>query len=196
MTNKKETVCIYCGASNNVDQQYKDAATRLGQLIAENGYNMVYGGGHHGLMGAAADAAIKHGSEVTGIIPSHLKDLEKVHKGHLAKLFIVETMHERKQLMVDYADAFIILPGGLGTMDEFFEIFTWWQLGMHDKPIIICNVNGYWDPLISLIDHLIGQGFCPANNKDYLIIIDNVDDIISALENAPREKGDPKSKWI
>jgi hypothetical protein len=193
---KRETVCVYCGASNNVDQRYKDAATKLGTLLGQNEFNMVYGGGHHGLMGAAADAALENGSEVIGIIPSHLKDLEKVHKGKLAKLFVVETMHERKQLMVDYSDAFVILPGGLGTMDEFFEIFTWWQLGMHDKPIIICNVDGYWDLLITLIDKLIAEGFCPANNKDFLIILDSVDGIIEALENAPREKGDPKSKWI
>lgn len=195
MTDKIHSVCVYCGSSNRVDEKFKQAARALGKILAAEGLHLVYGGGHVGLMGIVADTVLDGGGKVTGVIPSHIADKEVAHGG-LSELRIVDTMHERKQIMVDLSDAFIILPGGLGTMDEFFEIFTWWQLGLHDKPIIIVNIDGYWDPLLLLIDSIITHKFGRESDREYICVISEVDGIIEALENAPREKVSPKTKWI
>lgn len=190
-----KTICVYCGSSIRVSQSYKDNAARLGELLGQNDYDVVYGGGNVGLMGITATSALDNGADVIGIIPTHLSERETAHK-HLTELHTVETMHERKQMMVDRADAFVIMPGGLGTMDEFFEIFTWWQLGLHDKPIIIINVDGYWTPLLDLVQNIATEGFCSQSDYDHLIVLDKTDDIIEALKTAPVEKNDPKTKWI
>lgn len=167
----------------------------MGAVIGRNNMKLVYGGGRVGLMGLVADATLEHGGEVLGIIPNHIKEREVDHPG-LTELRVVDTMHERKQLMVDHADAFVILPGGLGTMDEFFEIMTWRQLGLHDKPIVIVNVDGFWNPLLTLIDALIAAGFARSGDRDGLVIVDKVDDVLKALERTPSERLDPQTKWI
>ena len=190
-----KTVCVYCGSSTKVDQVYLQAARDMGAEIAKSGLGLVYGGGNVGLMGACANAVLEAGGDVHGIIPSHIADKEVEHKG-LTRLDVVDTMHERKQMMVDHADAFIILPGGLGTMDEFFEIMTWKQLGLHDKPILVVNIAGYWDHLMMLIDTLVAKGFARQVDKDMLIVVDEVDEVVDALNTAPRETVSPQSKWI
>ncbi len=190
-----KSVCVYCGSSANVDQSFKDAAKRLGETLAAEKMRLVFGGGHVGLMGIVSDAVMDNGGEVVGIIPEHIAEKEVAHSG-LTELHVVETMHERKQMMVDRSDAFIIMPGGLGTMDEFFEIFTWWQLGLHDKPIVIVNINEYWTPLLALLDNIIGHGFARADDRKFLTVVDDVQDVVSALQRAPEEKIDPKTKWI
>lgn len=178
-----------------MDEVYRTAAGELGALLADNKIRLVFGGGRVGLMGLVSDSALAHGGEVTGIIPAHIAGKEIAHSG-LTELHVVETMHERKQMMVDRSDAFIILPGGLGTMDEFFEVFTWWQLGLHDKPIIIVNVAGYWTKLLQLIDHLIDKNFARPGDRQYLCVIDTVAEVPDALEKAPSETISVKTKWM
>lgn len=190
-----KSICVYCGSSAGVNQDYKDAAKKLGHMIADKGRRLVYGGGRMGLMGVVADAALEKDGEVLGIIPSHLSEKETAHQG-LTDLYIVETMHERKQLMVENSDAFVILPGGLGTMDEFFEVFTWWQLGLHDKPILVANINDYWSPLVDLVTNIAKEGFCGKNDFDQVIVVDSVIEVIEALDKAPKETNDPNMKWI
>lgn len=190
-----KSVCVYCGSSAKADDVFKQAAARLGQLIAEAGMGVVFGGGHVGLMGIVADSTLEHGGPVTGIIPSHIADKEVAHK-NLTELHVVETMHERKQMMVDRADAFVIMPGGLGTMDEFFEIFTWWQLGLHDKPIMVVNVDGYWDALLALVDNIVAHKFARPEDRAHIIVIDDVEQAVAALRSAPEEKTNPQTKWI
>lgn len=190
-----KNVCVYCGSSFHVKQSYKDQATALGKTLGENGYDVVYGGGNVGLMGLVSNAAFDNGADVIGIIPDHLQKHETANE-NLTELHVVETMHERKQMMVDRADAFIVMPGGLGTMDEFFEIFTWWQLGLHDKPIIVMNIDGYWDALLTLLHNIADNGFCSKSDVEHIIVIDEVDQIIQTLKTAPVEKNDPKTKWI
>ena len=145
---------------------------------------MVYGGGRVGLMGIAADAAIAAGGEVVGIIPEHIQSAEIEHTG-LTELHVVDSMHTRKRMMVERADAFVILPGGLGTLDEAFEILTWKQLQLHDKPIVIADVDGYWRPLLGLIDHMVAQGFARIDRSALYSVADQIDDVFEALEVAP-----------
>lgn len=192
---KVKTVCVYCGSSSNVPEIYCAAATRLGKLIAESNLKLVYGGGKSGLMGLVAEGVLAGGGEALGVIPHHIANREISHTG-LTELHLVDTMHERKQMMVDLADAFVILPGGLGTLDEFFEIMTWRQLALHDKPIVIVNIEGYWSPLLVLIDRLIDQGFARENDRQMLQVVDSVEDVPAALATAPRENVDPQTKWI
>lgn len=186
---------MYCGSSNKVNKTYQDAARNLGKILAQNNIHLVYGGGHVGLMGAAADSAIKSGGEVTGIIPRHIQEKEVAHTG-LTKLHVVESMHERKQMMVDLSDGFVVLPGGLGTLDEFFEIMTWRQLGLHQKPVVLVNLEGYWDSLINLIDHMIEEKFALHNDKKSLVVVESEDDVLEALKEAPEEVMVPNTKWI
>jgi len=182
------SVCVYCGSSDNVDPAYKAAAKDLGNMLAQKGVRVVFGGGDVGLMGIVATSALNAGGEVHGIIPEHIAEKEIAHIS-LTKLDVVKTMHERKTIMVDNSDAFVILPGGLGTMDEFFEAFTWWQLGLHDKPIIIANIEGYWDPLLVLLNHLIEKGFARDIDSKYLITVNSVEEIAEVLLAAqPSEK--------
>ena len=189
-----KSVCVYCGSSGQVDEIFKQSATALGKIFAEAGIRVVFGGGRVGLMGLVSDAAMMHGGTVIGIIPEHIAEKEIAHSG-LTELHVVESMHERKQMMVDRADAFVILPGGLGTMDEFFEILTWWQLGLHDKPIVIANIDGYWTPLLALIDNIIDHKFARQSDREYLSVVDRVEDILDALQRTPRGKIDVEPKW-
>ena len=189
-----KTLCLYCGSANKVDQIYLDSARDLGRLTGEKGIKLVYGGGRVGLMGVAADAALAAGGQVHGIIPHHLNDWEVGHGG-LTELEIVETMHERKKRMFDLSDAFVALPGGLGTLDETFEIVTWRQLGLHDKPMVLVNIAGFWDPLIALIKHQVDCGFLLPAQLAFIIVVDNPADVFQAIADAPTPKIDPSSKW-
>jgi uncharacterized protein (TIGR00730 family) len=178
------SLCVYCGSSDRVDPAHRQAAATLGRLLGQRGIRLVYGGGRVGLMGICADAAMAAGGEVIGIIPEHLNSVEIGHKG-LSELRVVPSMHVRKQMMFELADAFAILPGGLGTLDETFEIITWRQLQVHDKPIILVDNNGYWRPLIALIDHAIAAGFAKPTTRRLFQVVRRVEDIIPAIEAAP-----------
>ena len=178
------SVCVYCGASARVADVHKEAAHALGDGLARRGIRMVYGGGRVGLMGIAADAAIAAGGEVVGIIPEHIQSAEVEHTG-LTELHVVDSMHTRKRMMVERSDAFVILPGGLGTLDEAFEILTWKQLQLHDKPIVIADVDGYWRPLLGLIDHMVAQGFARIDRSTLYRVADHIDGVFEALEGMP-----------
>lgn len=196
MPNSKiENVCVYCGSSSKVDQVYKDAATAMGKHIAGAGWGVVYGGGRVGLMGLVADAALEAGSKVIGIIPEHIQEREVQHND-LSELHVVDTMHVRKQMMVDRSQAFVILAGGLGTLDELFELLTWKQLGLHDKPIVIVNINGYWTDMLKAIRHIAAEGFMREDDLNMFIVVDSVDKVVEAIKSAPTEKFDPSTKWI
>jgi uncharacterized protein (TIGR00730 family) len=192
---KIKSLCVYCGSSINVDENFKTLAHDMGKILAENNIRLVYGGGKAGLMGIIADSVMTHGGEVTGIIPSHISDREIQHKG-LTELHIVDSMHVRKQMMVDHSDAFLVLPGGVGTLDETCEIMTWRQLGIHDKPIVVADIKGYWTPFITMIDHIIEQGFMRPDDKNVMSVVKTLEEIVPAIENAPNETFDPSSKWI
>ena len=161
-------VAVYCGSNRGTDPVYARAAASLGRLLAERGIRLVYGGGDVGLMGVLADAVRDAGGEILGVITRALVDREVAHPG-LTNLTVVETMHERKATMSDAADAFIMLPGGYGTFDEFFEVVTWTQLGIHLKPCAILDVNGYFGPLLGLLDHAAGQGFLRDDHREMVL---------------------------
>ncbi len=179
-----KTICVYCGASTRVDAIYRETAARTGELLARSGFNVVYGGGRLGLMGIVADNALAHGAHVTGIIPTLLQEVEGAHPG-LSRIEIVDTMHTRKRKMSELADAFIILPGGFGTLDELFEILTWRQLQMHDKPIVIVNTNNYWTPLKLLISNVIEEKFATPAHATFAKFVASPDEAISALTDLP-----------
>lgn len=151
-------LCVYCGSSIGADPRYREAAVALGAGLAAAGIELVYGGGRNGLMGAVADAVLAGGGSAIGVIPRHLQDREVAHLG-LSELVIVDTMHQRKQAMAERADAFAVLPGGVGTLDETVEILSWRQLGLHDKPVYIVDIADYWSPLALLFDHVVASDF-------------------------------------
>lgn len=178
---KIHRVCVYCGASMQADQVYKDAATRLGEILAKSNVEVVFGGGKRGLMGIVADSALAHKGRVIGIIPKLLEDYEGAHLS-LSELHVVDSMHTRKKKMSELADAFVVLPGGFGTLDELFEILTWRQLQIHHKPVIIININGYWDPLKKLIHNVIEQNFAPAGHALFTTFVERPDEVLDILE--------------
>lgn len=190
-----QNICVYCGSSSQVDEAYKQAAIDFGQAISSSGRGLVYGGGRVGLMGLIADSVMDSQGTAIGIIPEHIQSREIEHTD-LTELHIVDSMHVRKQMMVDRSDAFVVLPGGIGTLDETCEIITWRQLGIHDKPIVICNLGGYWTPFVKMIEHIIGAGFMRKEDRNIFQVVERIEDIIPALENAPEESFDPSSKWI
>jgi uncharacterized protein (TIGR00730 family) len=165
------------------DPAYRAAAEGLGKALADNSWRLVYGAGDVGLMGEVAKAAQVAGANTFGVIPEHLLNWE-VGKRDLTSFIVTENMHERKKVMFMNSDAVVVLPGGAGSLDEFFEILTWRQLGLHEKPILLLNVNGFWDPLIGLLDHVIGQGFAEDSLKGYVTVVDNVDQAVAAFRDA------------
>jgi uncharacterized protein (TIGR00730 family) len=166
------SVAVYCGARCGDDPAFSAAARTLGRLIAEDGVVLVYGGGHVGLMGVLADAALAAGGRVVGVIPQSLVDREVGHAG-LTELHVVKTMHERKHLMAERADAFIALPGGIGTLEELYEVWSWQQLGYHDKPVALLNVAGYYDALLAFMRVSHERGFVSAPQYDALLVDDD-----------------------
>jgi len=188
------SVCVYCGSSGAVDETYRNAAKQIGDTLGREGVTLVYGGGRVGLMGLTADATLEAGGQVIGIIPQHIQSLEIEHTG-LTELHIVDDMHTRKMMMAERSDGFVILPGGLGTLDETFEILTWKQLKLHDKPVVIVDIGGYWRPMVDMIDHIIGSGFARPEHRDLFTVVDDVGDVIPALRAAPQPVIDPQLKW-
>ena len=168
MTKKFRSVCVYCGASPGHDPVYAEAARALGREMVKRDLALVYGGGHVGLMGVIADAVLEAGGEVTGVIPKALMDTEVGHE-RLTRLLVVKDMHERKALMAEHADGFIAMPGGIGTLEELFEAMTWAQLGFHEKPVGLLNVNGFYDKLTAFLSQLEQEGFLRAEHKHLLI---------------------------
>ena len=179
MTGRK-SVCVFCGASNSVDKKFLDIGAEVGKLLAARDITLVYGGGDCGVMGAVANSTMKHGGYAIGVFPRSLRNIENEHQS-LTEITIVDTMHERKQNMFERSDAFIVFPGGFGTMDEMFEILTWKQLMLHNKPVVIFNYQGYWDPLIALMKNIIEQQFAKAEVATYYHVVDKLEDIINVL---------------
>ena len=175
------SVCVFCGASNAIDKEFFDLGYQLGTKLAQEKFHMVYGAGDCGVMGASANGALEHGGTVTGIFPRVLEGLEAEHKT-LTETIIVDDMHTRKMGMFDRSDAFIILPGGFGTMDETFEVITWKQLHTHDKPIILVNFKGYWDGWVKMTEHFIDNGFASQKTRTLYQVVDSVDEAIEALK--------------
>jgi uncharacterized protein (TIGR00730 family) len=175
-------LCVFCGAHSGSEPLYRHSATVLGGSLAREGIGLVYGGGKLGLMGAVADAAMGSGGEAIGVIPQALVDHEVAHQG-LTELRIVNSMHERKSQMADLSDGFVALPGGLGTLEELFEIWTWSQLGYHRKPVAILNVGGFFDELIQFLDKLVERGFVRPENRAMLIVATDTDELIGKIRN-------------
>jgi len=174
------SICVFCGASPGATPIYQEAAEALGRHLAENGIQLVYGGGAVGLMGMVANAALAAGGEVIGIIPQSLKDAEVGHSG-LTRLEVVDGMHARKARMAELSDAFIALPGGLGTLEELFEVWTWGQLGYHAKPLGLLEVNGFFDPLLTFLDHLVQERFVRQPHRDMLQRAASPAELVNAL---------------
>jgi len=182
------SICVYCGSRFGRQQDYRETAVALGQEIARRGIRLVYGGGHVGLMGAIADAVLDAGGQVIGVIPKHLQDWEVGHHG-LTELHIVDTMHARKQLMFELSDGFVALPGGIGTLDETFEIISWRQLRLHDKPLVILDDHGYWQPMEALLKAVVAGGFANPGITDFYAMARDVDGVFAALAAAPSSTG-------
>jgi uncharacterized protein (TIGR00730 family) len=181
------SLCVLCGSREGIDPAYRRAATRLGHLMAERGVRLIYGGGSIGLMGVIADTVIAAGGEAVGVIPDFLIRYEVGHQG-LTDLVVTDSMHERKRRMFEMADAFAILPGGLGTLDETFEIVTWKQLRLHDSPIVVLDVNGYWSPLVNLLGATIAGGFAHPDVAELITVVETPEQVLQALEWAPPPK--------
>jgi uncharacterized protein (TIGR00730 family) len=179
---KINAVCVYCGSSPGTEPAFIAAAEKLGKILAENGVRLVYGGGSTGLMGAVSRAVLEDGGEATGIIPEFLTRRERATQGH--EMIITHDMHERKSKMFEAADAFVALPGGVGTLEELVEQLTWAQLGRHKKPILIANINGYWDPLLALIAHMRELEFVPEAMRVDFLVANRVEDILPKLNYA------------
>ncbi len=174
-------ICVFCGSSVGARPAYRQAAQRLGELLAERGIGVVFGGGCVGLMGAVADAALARGGEVIGVIPESLVQREIGHQG-VTKLYVVETMHQRKALMADLSDAFIALPGGYGTLEEFCEAVTWSQLGIQQKPCGLLNIEKYWDGLLAVLDHAVDEEFVRPENAQLVLVAATPEGMLFRLE--------------
>ena len=188
-------LCVYCGSSEGTDPRYRAAAAALGAGLAARGIELVYGGGRNGLMGVAADAVIAGGGQVTGIIPVHLEHREAAHRG-ISDLVVVTDMHERKRVMAERADAFAVLPGGVGTLDETIEILTWRQLGLHDKPLVLADLHGYWAPLATLLDRIIETGFAQPDCRRLYRTVASIGEILPALAEVPAPRAPVETKWM
>ena len=182
--NRIEALCVYCGSNKGTDPRHAVLARALGAEIAARGITLVYGAGGIGLMTEIADAVLAAQGRVVGVIPSHLARAEVQHGG-LSETILVDSMHQRKEIMFERADAFAILPGGLGTLDEFFEILTWRQIGLHDKPVVILDSAGYWAPLRALLDAVVAEGFAPPATHALYHVAESVAEMFEVLEAAP-----------
>ena len=176
-------VCVYCGSNPGHDRAFVAAATRFGEILADNGVGLVYGGGSGGLMGALATAMLARRGDIVGVIPEFLKTREHMFEG-AHELVVTPDMHERKRIMFERSDAFVALPGGIGTLEELVEQLTWAQLGRHRKPILIANVNGFWNGLLGVLDHMEESGFIHSAARLNFLVADTVEDILPALQRA------------
>ncbi|NBO93060.1 MAG: TIGR00730 family Rossman fold protein [Planctomycetia bacterium] len=190
---QRTSVCVFCGSSAGIDPVYVEAARLLGGQMAARRIQLVYGAGDVGLMGVVADAALAAGGQVIGYIPQSLVDREVAHEG-LTELYVVETMHQRKAMMADRATAFLALPGGFGTADELFEILTWAQLGIHEKPIGLANINGFFDPLLSWLERATRDGFLRLKHRQLLLVDSDPIQLLDRVLNAPTVAS--SDKWV
>jgi len=181
------SLCVFCGSQVGQDARHVETARNLGQALADRGITLVYGGGGIGLMKEVADTVLKGGGHVVGVIPEHLARVEVQHAG-VTELLRVGSMHERKQIMFERSDGFVVMPGGFGTLDEFFEVLTWRQIGLHDKPTVILDETGYWQPLRALLDHVANEKFAGANSKSLYSFAPSIKDLFASLEAAPEPK--------
>lgn len=179
------SICVYCGSRHGAQAAYTEAARALGAAIGQRGWQLVYGGGRVGLMGEVADATLAAGGRVVGVIPESLQKLEVGHTG-LSELHVVPTMHVRKQLMAERADAFIALPGGIGTLEELYEVWTWRQLKYHDNPIGLLDTAGYWQPLLRFMDHTVAEGFLGPAMRDLVLVGDEPVALLERVATAAR----------
>ncbi|WP_223606996.1 TIGR00730 family Rossman fold protein [Chryseobacterium sp. OSA05B] len=187
-----KSITVFCGSSFGTDDIFREQAFLLGETLAKQHIQLIYGGADTGLMGAVADGTLNAGGKVTGILPHFLQSKEIAHK-NLTELIIVETMHERKTKMNDLCEGVIVLPGGYGTLEEFFEMITWAQLGLHKKPIGILNIDGFYDDLIKLVQTMVDKGFLKLVNRDMLLISDNIDELLEKMRNY---EAPTVGKWI
>jgi uncharacterized protein (TIGR00730 family) len=186
------SVCVFCGSSSGTEPAYEAAARATGRTLADRGITLVYGGGHVGLMGVVADAALGAGGEVVGVIPRALLEREIAHTG-LTDQRVVDSMHERKALMSDLSEGFVALPGGTGTLEEFFEVLTWAQLGEHRKPCGLLNADGYYDPLLSVFDHMVAKGLLSEEHRSMVLVETEPEPLLEAFE---RYRPPEVPKWI
>ena len=175
-----KSICVFCGSQHGTDPRYRAAARHLGELAAAAGVAVIYGGGHVGLMGATADAAVAAGGEVVGFIPARLLEREVGHRA-ITELVVTQDMFERKQRMIEGADAFVVLPGGLGTLDELLEVVTLRQLGYHDKPVLLVNLGGYWDPFLALVERVVEHGFAAPGARHLFATVPSIEAALAAL---------------
>lgn len=195
MTGTITSICVYCGSSRNPQKIYEEAAIELGNFLAQHKIQLVYGGGKSGLMGVVAETCLKAKGQVTGVMTDFLLGYEGV-PDNLTELILLPTMHARKKKMFDLSQGFVVLPGGLGTLDEAFEILTWRQVGLHSKPIVFVNIKKYWDPLLKkLIPHMITENFVRPTDKNLFSCVDRIDHILEMLEREPYANKDFVSKW-
>ncbi len=192
-----KAVCVYCGSGPGSNPKFVESARTFGRILAENGIRLVYGGGSIGLMGAIADSVIDHGGQVTGIIPDFLKAREMMFR-RAQEIIVTRDMHERKRLMFERADAFVALPGGVGTLEELVEQLTWAQLGRHKKPILMANIDRFWDPLCALFDHMRAMQFIRAGLSVAPLVVNSVEEILPALRDATRHvsEGEKEMKTV
>ncbi|REC52968.1 TIGR00730 family Rossman fold protein [Chryseobacterium piscium] len=187
-----KSITVFCGSSFGSDEIYKEQATLLGQTLAKQNIQLIYGGANVGLMGAVADGVLQEGGKAIGVLPHFLQSKEIAHQD-LTELILVETMHERKTKMNDLCDGVIVLPGGYGTLEEFFEMITWAQLGLHKKPIAILNIDGFYDDLIKLVQTMVDKGFLKQINREMLLVSDSIDELLEKMRNY---QAPTVGKWI
>ncbi|MBW3522666.1 TIGR00730 family Rossman fold protein [Chryseobacterium sp. NKUCC03_KSP] len=187
-----KSITVFCGSSFGSDEIYKEQATLLGQTLAKQNIQLIYGGANVGLMGAVADGVLLEGGKAIGVLPHFLQSKEIAHQ-NLTELILVETMHERKTKMNDLCDGVIVLPGGYGTLEEFFEMITWAQLGLHKKPIAILNIDGFYDDLIKLVQTMVDKGFLKQINQEMLLVSDSIDELLEKMRNY---QAPTVGKWI
>jgi uncharacterized protein (TIGR00730 family) len=191
--NRIKTVCVYCGSGPGTNPRFVEAANALGKIFAENNIRLVYGGGSVGLMGAIAKSVLDHGGAVTGIIPDFLRARENA-LTKVQEMIVTPDMHERKRLMFERSDAFVALPGGVGTLEELVEMLTWQQLGRHAKPILLANVDGFWEPLMALLTHMRTAQFIRPNLEIDILKAERVEDIVPRLNAAAARTADSEKK--
>ncbi|MBN2148437.1 MAG: TIGR00730 family Rossman fold protein [Anaerolineales bacterium] len=188
-----KTICVYCGCSDKLSNDYLMAARKMGRAIARRGLTLAYGAGSTGMMGELADGALEAGGEVVGIIPQVFATPQLMHNG-LTRLQIVDTMHRRKAMLLDMADAFVALPGGYGTLEEFFEMLTWAQIGLHSKPAGLLNTLGYFNPLLAVVEHALKEGFIYAEHKALFACKEDPDELLDAVEQYQPPAG--LERWV
>ncbi len=186
-----QSVCVFCGSSSGSGGAFSAAADALGRAVARRNLRLVYGGGHRGLMGTLADAALAEGGEVVGVITRHLVDRELAHEG-LTSLQIVEDMHSRKAAMAALSEGFVAMPGGFGTLEEILEVLSWSRLGLHPYPVALLDVDAFWQPLLELFDRQVGTGFLPAESRERLLSEENPEILLDRMANATPEIRDPR----